>query len=82
MMTGRRAQIYSRENDTGWWRDDYSAMQRFNPAMINQLSSALDDLADNPEKRLKLASRALEDVRSRHALEPWVHAVSQIFLNI
>ena len=82
VLSGRRAQVYSREPDTGWWRDDYSAMQKFHPAIIEQLSFMLNDLAENPEKRLKLAARAMEDVRVRHALAPWVQAVSRLVLDV
>ena len=49
---------------------------------IEQLSFMLNDLAENPEKRLKLAARAMEDVRVRHALAPWVQAVSRLVLDV
>ena len=82
VLTGRRAHVYSQEIETGWWRDDYSAMQTFHSAIIAQLTLALDDLADNPSRRLALAGRALRDVQTRHDVQPWVQGVANILRHI
>jgi glycosyltransferase involved in cell wall biosynthesis len=81
VMTGRRDQVYHHDVETGWWRDDYASMHQFNPDIIEQLTDGLNRLATDREMRLDIANRALERVKSRHAIDPWVQSVFQLLRN-
>ena len=81
VVTGRREQVYHHDPETGWWRDDYASMHQFNADIIEQLATRLDRLAANQDLRLGLANRALSHVKNTHAIDPWVHSVSNLLRN-
>ena len=81
VVTGRREQVYHHDPETGWWRDDYASMHQFNADIIEQLTTRLDRLAANQDLRLGLANRALSHVKNTHAIDPWVHSVSNLLRN-
>ncbi len=81
VVTGRREQVYHHDPETGWWRDDYASMHQFNPDIIEQLTTALDRLAADRDMRRTIASRALDRVKTRHAIGPWVQSVSHLLRN-
>ncbi len=78
VVSGRREQVYHHDPETGWWRDDYASMHQFNADIIEQLTVILDRMAANSDLRVALANRALEHVKTRHAMGPWVQSVAQL----
>ena len=81
VIPGRREQVCHHDPETGWWRDDYASLHHFNPDLIDKLTAGLDDLAADPQKRLLIANRALEQVKTKHAIGPWVQSVAVLLRN-
>ena len=78
VVKGRLEDNYSCEPDTGWWRDDYTSMKKFNLNIVAQLTEIFNFLSDNPDRRRTIAMKAVTHAQNHHAIEPWGRAVTDL----
>jgi glycosyltransferase involved in cell wall biosynthesis len=82
IVKGRRDDIYSCDPDTGWWRDDYESMKKFNSKIIEQLTDILNILAENPDRKRTMAQRAYMHVKNHHPIQTWCEDVTQLLNSV
>ncbi|MBV9742629.1 MAG: glycosyltransferase family 4 protein [Acidobacteriia bacterium] len=79
IIRGRAGKVSWMDTQTGVLREDYSSMYAPDEAVVAQLASALLELADDPELRLKLIVQAEETVRTQFTVERWNAALGAVF---
>ena len=82
IVKGRRDDIYSRDPETGWWRDDYDCMKKFNSKIIEQLTDILNILAENPKLRHEMAQRSYFHVMKQHSMDNWCGSVVDLLKSV
>jgi glycosyltransferase involved in cell wall biosynthesis len=71
LVRGRREMVYSVEPETGWLRDDYTAMFKPNPDVSTRLSLLLMRLAQSEPLRRQIGANARRWARERLSQEKW-----------